>query len=91
MNDITVEHGPEAGELNKQGVFSWPVWEKEISEFPWKYDEPETCYFLEGEAEVVPDGGQPVVIKKGDLVVFPRGMTCRWKIRKQVKKHYKFG
>ena len=21
----------------------WPIWEKEESEFPWEYDEKETC------------------------------------------------
>jgi uncharacterized cupin superfamily protein len=28
-------------------------------------------------------------MKKGDLVTFPEGMSCTWKIRKDVKKHYK--
>ena len=25
---------------------SWPTWEKEPSEFPWHYGEPETCLIL---------------------------------------------
>ncbi|MFA7711695.1 MAG: cupin domain-containing protein, partial [Candidatus Neomarinimicrobiota bacterium] len=51
----------------------------------------EICYFLEGEVEVVPESGQPVKIKKGDLVTFPQGLTCTWKISKPVRKHYRFG
>ena len=47
--------------------------EKEVSEFPWHYDEMETCYLLEGDVTVTPDGGQPVRFGKGDLVTFPVG------------------
>ncbi|MDZ7260591.1 MAG: cupin domain-containing protein, partial [candidate division KSB1 bacterium] len=46
---------------------------------------------LEGEVVVTPDGEKPVQISKGDLVTFPKGMSCTWKVRKDVKKHYKFG
>jgi uncharacterized protein len=41
--------------------------------------------------EVIPDGGAPVNFGAGDLVTFPRGLSCTWKIRRDVKKHYKFG
>jgi uncharacterized cupin superfamily protein len=91
MDEIMVEHNPDKDYLRDKGVFSWPVWTKEASEFPWKYDEEETCYFLEGDVIVEPDGGQPVVMGKGDFVTFPKGMSCTWKIRKDVKKHYRFG
>ena len=91
MDEITIEHKPDEEHLKKQGVFSWPVWTKEESEFPWKYDDKETCYFLEGTVIVVPDSGEPVEIGKGDLVTFPAGMSCTWKIRKAVKKHYQMG
>jgi uncharacterized cupin superfamily protein len=70
---------------------SWPIWEKEVSEFPWEYDEKETCFLLEGEVTVTSDDGPPVRFGKGDLVVFSEGMKCRWKITKAVRKHYKFG
>ena len=43
------------------------------------------------KVEVTPDGGDPVRFGEGDLVTFPGGMSCRWKISKAVKKHYKFG
>jgi len=40
---------------------------------------------------VTPDGGELVEIGKGDLVFFPKGMSCTWMIRKDARKYYKFG
>ncbi len=91
MDEIKIERNSDEEYLKKQGVFSWPTWTKEKSEFPWTYGEKETCYFLEGDVVVIPDRGKPVEIGKGDLVTFPAGMSCTWKIKKDVKKHYKMG
>ncbi len=91
MKEIRIERGPSRERLEAEGVFGWPVWTKEASEFPWTYDEEETCYFLDGDVVVTPEGGEPVEIGKGDLVTFPKGLSCTWKIRKDVKKHYRFG
>jgi uncharacterized cupin superfamily protein len=88
---IEVEHHPVPKELETLGVHDWPIWEKEVSEFPWTYDEPEVCFFLEGDVEVVPQEGASVLIRKGDLVKFPVGLSCTWKVRRPVKKHYRFG
>jgi len=88
---IKVEHQPTQEHLSQLGVFNWPTWSKEVSEFPWTYDEQEICYFLEGDVVVTPDGGEPVSIGKGDLVTFPTGMSCTWKINSDVRKHYQFG
>ncbi|MCJ7813190.1 cupin domain-containing protein [bacterium] len=91
MDHIEIEHNPNQERLKKLGVSSWPIWTKEVSTFPWSYDTQESCSFLEGEVCVTPDGEEPVEIGKGDLVTFPQGMSCVWEIRKDVKKHYKFG
>jgi uncharacterized protein len=88
---ITVISQPSSEQLEKLNVFNWSIWSKEVSEFPWTYDDSETCYFLTGDVVVTPDGGQPVTMGKGDLVTFPAGMSCTWKINSAVKKHYKFG
>jgi len=72
------------------GVFSWPVWSKEVSEFEWSYDDQERCYILEGEA-VVEAYGEKFHFGAGDFVTFPVGMTCTWKILKPVRKHYQVG
>ena len=89
MIKIKVEKNPEPGRLEALGVKEWPTWSKEASEFPWTYDGEETCYFLEGEVTVTPEGGEPVTMGQGDLVTFPNGMSCRWHITKPVRKHFK--
>ena len=88
---IQIEHQPKKEKLEALSIFDWPIWTKEVSEFPWSYDTPETCYFLEGEVTVTPDDGEPVDMGKGDLVTFPAGLSCTWKVKKAVKKHYRFG
>jgi uncharacterized protein len=72
------------------GTHSWPIWTCGVSEFDWSYSEKETCHVLEGEVEVVTPEG-PVRFGAGDLVEFPEGLSCRWKVTKPVRKHYKFG
>lgn len=89
--EITVVHHPDTSELEQQGVFNWPIWEKEPSTFPWSYGDRETCYLLAGSVTVTPDGGDPVSFGAGDLVTFPAGMSCFWEISVAVRKHYNFG
>ncbi|HUI06769.1 MAG TPA: cupin domain-containing protein [Verrucomicrobiae bacterium] len=91
MSSITVNHTPNKDQLDQLKISAWPIWEKEVSEFPWHYDETETCYVLEGDVIVTPQGGNPVRFGTGDLVTFPQGMSCTWKVLKPVRKHYKFG
>ena len=90
MGDIRIERNPSDDRLKQMGVPGWGIWTKEVSEFPWTYGSTETCYVLEGEVTVTPDGGEPVQITKGDLVTFPRGMSCTWKITRPIRKHYTF-
>ncbi|MFH1201901.1 MAG: cupin domain-containing protein [Candidatus Omnitrophota bacterium] len=77
-------------DLKESGVFSWPIWEKETSRFPWSYDCIEECYFLEGDVTVETKDGKSVNFGKGDFVSFPKGLSCTWDIKKPVKKHYNF-
>lgn len=90
MSDIQVIHNPNEDELKQQGVFDWPIWTKDASEFPWSYDQKETCYLLQGDVVVTPENGDPVQFGKGDLVTFPKGMSCKWQVRSPVRKHYNF-
>ena len=69
---------------------SWPIWEKEESEFPWEYDEQETCLILKGKAVVKTSDGD-IEFGAGDYVIFPEGLTCTWEIKERIRKHYKFG
>jgi uncharacterized protein len=88
--NIAIERQPTPERLEELGVFQWSIWTKEVSEFPWTYDTKETCYFLAGEVTVTPKNGEPVTMGKGDLVTFPAGMSCTWKITQAVRKHYLF-
>ena len=91
MDGIRKER-PRKEDLERVGVANWSVWEKEVSEFEWHHDERETCYILEGRARVEPrGGGKPVEFGPGDLVTFPEGLDCTWKVRQPVRKHYRFG
>ncbi len=91
MQKIMIEHNPSPAKLEVMGVYDWPIWEKEVSIFPWTYEDKETCYMLEGDVTVTPDSGEPVRIQQGDLVRFPKGMMCTWEIHEAVRKHYEFG
>lgn len=91
MGKIRIDRNVDEARLREMGVPGWPIWEKEASTFPWTYDSVETCYFLQGEVVVTPEGGEPVEMGVGDLVTFPKGMSCTWEIRKDVRKHYKLG
>ncbi|MBN1350713.1 cupin domain-containing protein [candidate division KSB1 bacterium] len=91
MKKIKLTHHPDEKLLKQLGVFDWQIWTKEASEFPWYYDLEETCYFLEGHVVVTLEDDQSVEMGKGDPVTFPAGMSCRWKIITNVKKHYQFG
>ena len=85
--EITVRK-PTASE--KKTASAWPIWTKEVSTFPWHYDEQETCHILDGLA-TVKAGADEVRFGAGDWVVFPKGLDCTWNVKKPVRKHYKFG
>ncbi len=76
-------------ELKAKAIDKWDIWEKEISEFEWYYDSEEHCQIIEGEIEVIA-GDKIYKFGAGDYVVFPKGLSCRWIIKKAVKKYYKF-
>ena len=76
-------------EIAKKDVFAWPLWACEVSEFDWEYDQQESCLLLEGEVEVKSDF-ETVKFGGGDFVVFPKGLKCKWRVIKPVRKHYSF-
>jgi uncharacterized cupin superfamily protein len=80
---------PTSEEIEK--TKGWGTWNKEESEFPWYYDDTETCYILEGEAIATDNKGNKINFKAGDMVQFQEGLSCTWKINKAIRKRYKFG
>ena len=67
-----------------------PIWTCDVSEFNWSYDDKETCLLIEGEVNVT-YGSKSVSFAAGDLVVFPKGLSCVWQVKKPVRKYYVFG
>jgi len=66
-----------------------PIWTCGVSEFDWHYDSEEISFIVEGEV-TVSYGSKNVSFTAGDYVVFPKGLSCFWQVRKPVKKHYEF-
>jgi uncharacterized cupin superfamily protein len=85
---IKIEKMDEAT-ARKQGITDWPIWECEVSEFPWHYDQEESCFLIEGEVTVTTDL-EVVHIGPGDYVTFPKGLDCRWQVSVPVRKHFTF-
>jgi len=88
MSGIKVEKIDDR-EVERRNLSSWGVWEKEASEFDWAYTEEEHCYIIEGAAEIE-SGEGTVAIGKGDYVIFPAGLKCRWKVNESIRKYYDF-
>ena len=80
-----------ASVIIQYGIKSWPIWECEPSKFHWNYDDKEICLIIEGEAIISSQKGENYLIKAGDLVEFPAGLSCEWEVTKSIKKHYRFG
>lgn len=91
MLPIMIEQHPSSEHLEILGVFDWPIWCCEVSEFLWSYEQREVCYLLEGKVVVTPEDGAPIESVAGDLVVFPAGMNCQWEVEQAVRKHYRLG
>ena len=69
---------------------NWPIWSKDVSEFPWSYGEKETCLILKGRAKVISDDGEAVEFQAGDWVIFSQGLNCQWEILDLIEKKYNF-
>ncbi|GMH12371.1 hypothetical protein Nepgr_014212 [Nepenthes gracilis] len=88
---IKIERNPPESRLSELGVRQWPKWGCPPSKFPWTYTSKEVCYLLQGKVKVMPDGAkESLEIQAGDLVEFPKGMSCTWDVSESVDKHYNF-
>ena len=88
---ILIKSPCSASVIIKYGIKNWPIWEREPSNFLWNYDEKEICLIIEGEAKISTEKGEIYLVKAGDLVEFPEGLSCQWQINKKIKKHFRLG
>lgn len=86
MNEIRIERIT-GRDVKERGIDRWDIWEKDPSEFEWAYTNEEHCFIIEGKATITTEDGS-VGIKKGDYVVFPVGLRCRWKVTEGIRKYY---
>ncbi|TJZ73495.1 cupin domain-containing protein [Chitiniphilus eburneus] len=88
---IHTEPQIDAARQQELGVKDWPIWSKEVSQFPWHYAEPETCWLIEGKVRVTTQDGEQVTLVAGDLARFDAGLRCTWEVLEPLSKHYRFG
>ena len=81
---------PSPEKLEEIGIDTWAPWEHGVDEFDWEYNQTEKFYVKEGKAHVITESGQEVEFSAGDLVTFPRGIKCTWRILEPIKKVYRF-
>ena len=77
---ILIKSPCSASVIIQYGIKNWPIWEREPSNFSWNYNEKEICLIIEGEANIKTEEGESYFIKSGDLIEFPKGLSCEWQI-----------
>ncbi len=90
MSDVYIEKNPSPAKLEVLGVYEWPTWEREESEFDWNYSKKEICYIITGSATITCDDGEVIEIEQGDYITFPEGLQCKWKITEEIEKYYRY-
>lgn len=89
MSKITVEKAS-PGRLEELGVSGWSTWECGVETFDWEYSSDETAYVQSGQVQVTTEHGQEVEFGEGDIVHFPRGLKCTWRVIKPIRKVFTF-
>ncbi|GAB4835456.1 hypothetical protein Ancab_000364 [Ancistrocladus abbreviatus] len=90
---VIIERNPLESRLSELGVKAWPKWGCPPGKLTLKYDARETCYFVKGKVKVYSKGSSSnecVEVGAGDLVIFPKGLSCIWDVSIAVDKYYKF-
>ncbi|MFC1495824.1 cupin domain-containing protein [Candidatus Margulisiibacteriota bacterium] len=90
MAKIEIER-PDGDKLLSMHVDKWSEWTCEPSEFEWEYIDEEMAFVRKGKALITEAGGEDVEIKAGDLVTFPKGLKCHWKVTEPFNKVYSGG
>jgi len=90
MSKIKIEKAT-TRRLKELKVETWSPWECDPSEFDWQYPDEEIAYVKKGKVLVTTEDGEEVEVKAGDIVTFPKGLKCRWKVIERIEKVYTGG
>ncbi|MBA2313704.1 MAG: DUF861 domain-containing protein [Actinobacteria bacterium] len=74
--------------LWEEGDASSGVWVCTPGPSHWKLETHEFVHVIGGSMTVTPDGGDPVTLKPGDTMMFPRGWAGAWDIHETLRKLY---
>jgi uncharacterized cupin superfamily protein len=62
------------------------AWECTPGSFDWHYSEDETCVITSGEVFITQANSQERRLGPGDMVFFPAGCLCHWRVTSKVRK-----
>ncbi|MCB1877552.1 MAG: cupin domain-containing protein [Chromatiales bacterium] len=88
MSSISVERNVTPMKLDVMNVDCWPERKTEVSQQARDFDVTEQVYILAGELHVTPEGGETLVLKRGDLAYISAGTRCVWEVVKPLREHY---
>ena len=88
VQSLIVERGIPVTRQTELGIHGWPVWKDGEGRRTLIHEAVEKSYFLAGSATLTPEGGEPVTVNTGDLVVVPAG-PCQWEVHVPVRRHYR--
>jgi uncharacterized cupin superfamily protein len=75
-------------ELWKDGDSEVGIWECTAGPSYWTLETHEEIYVIAGSMTVTREGEQPLEVKAGDAVVFPKGWAGTWQIHETLRKLY---
>lgn len=91
MSHLKIEKKPSEKKLKELNVNTWPLWAKDPGVYEHEYEMPETCFFFEGEAILIPESGEEIEITPGTLLSIPAPAKYKWEIKKTLKMRYLLG
>jgi len=62
------------------------VWDCTAGRFNWHYNKDETLVVISGEAFITNEKGEERRLGPGDIVFFPAGTSCTWRVTKYIRK-----
>lgn len=73
---------------NEDGSSEAGIWECSAGAYRVTVERDEFCHLLAGRVVVSEDGREPVELRPGDCMMFPRGWTGEWRIVEPIRKVY---